>query len=286
MTIARHAEPAAREDALLPAPFRVADRRQETHDTWTLRLEPTGDPLERFQPGQFAMLYAFGAGEVPISISGDLTGDGRPLVHTVRAVGAVTRSICSLREGDTVGARGPYGTAWPLAHAEGRDVVIVAGGIGLAPLRPVIYDLVANRDRYGSVSILYGGRSPAELLYVDELERWRGRFDVGVEVAVDTAQAGWRGRVGVVTTLIPPATFDPGNAVAMVCGPEVMMRFAGMALADAGLPDSAIWLSLERSMKCAVGFCGHCQLGPLFVCKDGPVFRRSDVARWMEIREL
>jgi NAD(P)H-flavin reductase len=285
LTVARHAEPAAREDALLPARFRVADRRQETRDTWTLTLDATGEPLERFQPGQFAMLYAFGSGEVPISISGDLTGDG-PLVHTVRAVGAVSRSICSLRAGDTVGARGPYGTSWPLAEAKGRDVVLVAGGIGLAPLRPVIYELVANRERYGNVSILYGGRSPAELLYVDELERWGGRFDIDVDVAVDTAQAGWRGRVGVVTTLIPRATFDPQGAVVMICGPEVMMRFAGAALADAGVPDSAIWLSLERSMKCAVGFCGHCQLGPLFVCKDGPVFRRSEVARWMEIREL
>ena len=263
----------------LPLPFRVTDKRQETHDTWTLELEPVAQPLEPLAPGQFAMLYAFGAGEVPISVSA-------PGTHTVRAVGAVTEAICRAEVGATVGVRGPYGAGWPVELAEGRDVVLVAGGIGLAPLRPVILELLANRDRYGAVNVLYGGRSPEELLYVEELEHWRSRFDVTVEVSVDTAPSGWHGRVGVVTTLVERATFDPDNALAMTCGPEVMMRFTAQALRARGVPAASIWLSLERSMKCAVGHCGHCQLGPLFVCKDGPVARLDRVERLMRVREL
>lgn len=263
----------------LPAPFRVTDKRRETHDTWTLALEPVEEEVAPLEPGQFAMLYAFGAGEVPISTSG-------PLLHTVRAVGAVTDALCRIGVGDTLGVRGPYGVGWPVALAEGRDVVVAAGGIGLAPLRPVIYELIANRERYGEVNILYGGRSPEELLFVDELEQWRSRFDVTVDVTVDTAAAEWRGRVGVVTTLISRARFDPANAIAMMCGPEVMMRFTAAALRERGVPDDAIWLSLERSMKCAVGHCGHCQLGPLFICKDGPVARLDRVEGLMRVREL
>jgi NAD(P)H-flavin reductase len=265
-----------------PAEFRVRDAVRESADTVTLTLEGDGG---RFAPGQFAMLYAFGAGEVPISISGGL-GGGDPLVHTVRAVGAVTEALCALGPGDRVGVRGPYGTAWPLAEAAGRDVVIVAGGLGLPPLRPVIRALLAERERYGEVNVLYGGRSPEELLFRDEVEAWRGRLDATVEVIVDAAPAGWRGRVGVVTKLVPRATFDPANAIAMMCGPEVMMRFAAQALRERGVTDDLIWVSLERSMKCATGHCGHCQLGPLFVCKDGPVVRHDRAAPLMALREL
>ena len=269
----------------LPIAFRVADKRQETGDTWTLWLEPAdGAAIDRFAPGQFAMLYAFGVGEAPISVS-SIGGDGA-VVHTVRAVGAVTNAICSAQPGDVLGVRGPFGTAWPLAEAEGRDVVVVAGGIGLAPLRPVIHELLAHRDRYGAVCILYGGRTPAELLYPGELESWRGRFDVDVDVTVDVAEADWRGRVGLVTRLIAPAVFDAASAVAMVCGPEVMMRFVALALQDRGMSDDRIWLSLERSMTCATGHCGHCQLGPLFICKDGPVLRRDVVEPLMRVAEL
>ncbi len=271
--------------AELPTAYRVADKQRETGDTWTLRLEPAGAPPGKpFSPGQFAMLYAFGVGEAPISIS-SIGGDGA-VVHTVRAVGAVTEAICAAKPGEVLGVRGPFGTAWPVREAEGRDVVVVAGGIGLAPLRPVIHELLANRERFGDVSILYGGRSPAELLYVEELEGWRARFDADVDVTVDVADSDWRGRVGVVTRLIPRAVFDPGSAVAMMCGPEVMMRFAAVALQDAGLTDDRIWLSLERSMTCATGHCGHCQLGPLFMCKDGPVLRRDIVEPLMRVPEL
>jgi NAD(P)H-flavin reductase len=267
-----------------PEAFRVVDRRRETHDTWTLSLAPMVARTARFDPGQFAMLYAFGVGEAPISISA-IGGDG-VLVHTVRAVGAVTEALCAAREGDVLGVRGPFGTAWPLTAAEGHDVVVVAGGIGLAPLRPVIHELLAGRERFGQVTVLYGGRSPEELIYVQELERWGGRFDVAVDVIVDTAGTGWHGRVGVVTRLIPNAFFDPARTVAMVCGPEVMMRFAAVALADRGVPAQAIWLSLERSMTCATGHCGRCQLGPLFMCKDGPVLRRDVVEPLMRVAEL
>jgi NAD(P)H-flavin reductase len=264
-----------------PIAFRVAEKDQETADTWTLRLE--GPPVG-FAPGQFAMLYAFGVGEAPISVSG--IGSGGAVVHTVRAVGAVTRAICAAKPGDVLGVRGPFGTSWPLTEAEGRDVVVVAGGIGLAPLRPVIHELLSQRERYRDVSILYGGRTPSELLYEHELESWRSRFDVDVDVTVDVAGGDWRGRVGVVTRLIPRAVFEPSRTLAMMCGPEVMMRFAAIALQDHGVSDDRIWLSLERSMMCATGHCGHCQLGPLFICKDGPVFRRDAVERLMTVEEL
>lgn len=273
-----------------PAPFRVAHVRRETHDTWTLELvragPALGDAAARFAPGQFAMLYAFGVGEAPISISDHSARQGERLVHTVRAVGAVTEALCALRVGDAIGVRGPYGTAWPLQEAVGHDVVIVAGGIGLAPLRPAIYHVLAHRERYGDVAIVYGGRSPDELLYVSELERWRARFDVSVHVTVDAAPADWHGRVGVVTTLLPRITFDPDKVMAMLVGPEVMLRFTAAALRDRDIPSTSIWVSLERSMKCGVGWCGHCQLGPLFVCKDGPVARLDRVERWMRVRAL
>jgi NAD(P)H-flavin reductase len=267
-----------------PEAFRVVDKRRETDDVWTLSLEPVGATGSTFAPGQFAMLYAFGAGEAPISVSA-IGGDG-VLVHTVRGVGAVTEALCAANLGDVLGVRGPFGTSWPIAEAENRDVVIVAGGIGLAPLRPVVHELLARRERYGDVTLLYGGRSPRDLLYVEELEHWRARFDLAVEVIVDVADRDWHGRVGVVTRLIPRAVFDPRRTVAMLCGPEVMMRFAAVALADRGVAADAIWLSLERGMTCGTGHCGHCQLGPLFICKDGPVLRHDVVEPLMRIAEL
>jgi len=266
---------------MVPIPYRVVRRRRETHDSWTLELEPhDGASVQPFAPGQFAMLYAFGKGEVPISVS------ALPLVHTIRAVGVVSAALCDARKGDVLGVRGPFGTAWPVEAAEGADVVVLTGGIGLAPLRPVVHHLLANRERYGRVVVLYGGRAPEELLYTAELERWRGRFDVQVEVAVDQAGAGWRGRVGVVTTLVPRADFDSAHTVAMICGPEVMMRFAVAALQDRGVPAEAIHVSLERRMKCAIRLCGHCQLGPEFICHDGPVFPWDRVEPLLRVREL
>jgi anaerobic sulfite reductase subunit B len=267
--------------ALPPRPFRVAARRQETHDTWTLELEPVaGRPLEA-AAGQFAMLYAFGAGEVPISVSG---APGGPLMHTVRAVGAVTEAICGSTLGAALGVRGPLGNHWPIAEAASGDVVVVAGGIGLAPLRPVVYHVLARRPEYRQVSLLYGSRTPADLLYADELDAWRE--SIQVDVTVDAADKGWRGKVGVVPKLIGAADFDPASTQAFVCGPEIMMRFAAEVLLERGIPPERIHLSMERNMQCGVGHCGHCQLGSTLICRDGPVYTYAEVGGLMAVRQL
>jgi len=277
------AEPFAQPGAMVPRPFRVVRRRRETSDTWTLELEPVaGGPLQ-VSPGQFTMLYAFGIGEVPISVSGETGG---PLIHTVRDVGAVTAAICASRPGAVLGVRGPFGNAWPVELAAGSDVAIVAGGIGLAPLRPAIYHVLSHRDAYGEVALLYGSRTAADLLYRRELERWRSRFDLQVGVTVDRATDGWRGDVGVVPKLIGSARLDPDSAVAMVVGPEIMMRFTAEALLDRGVAADHIYVSMERDMQCGLGHCGHCQLGPTLICRDGPVYRWDEIAPLMEVREL
>jgi NAD(P)H-flavin reductase len=275
---------AALRGAMTPVAHRVVSRVQETADTWTLELEPLEERV-RPRAGQFDMLYAFGVGEVPISTSGDHEGDG-PLTHTIRAVGAVTRALCALEPGSVAGVRGPFGTEWPLAEVAGGDLVVVAGGIGLAPLRPAIRHALERRDDYGAVAVLIGARTPQDLLYAEELERWRARLDADVDVTVDAAAAGWHGRVGLVTTLIPGAVVDPANASALVCGPEVMMTFVVRALLERGLELERIWVSMERNMRCAVGHCGHCQLGPTLICRDGAVFPAGAMQRLMEVREL
>ena len=231
------------------------------------------------------MLTAFGIGEVPISLSGDAARPGR-LVHTIRGVGAVSTALVGLRPGDAVGLRGPFGVGWPMEEAVGKDVIVVAGGLGLAPLRPALYHLFTQRARFGEVTLLYGTRSPDDILFRHEIESWRRRLDVDIEVTVDHALADWHGHVGVVPWLIPHASFDPEESVALVCGPEVMMRFTIAALRDAGLGEDAIYLSMERNMKCAVGLCGHCQFGPVFVCRDGPVFRYDRVRDLLALKEL
>jgi NAD(P)H-flavin reductase len=270
---------------MVPERFRVTGSARETGDTWTLTLEPVdrAAPLA-FAAGQFNMVYAFGAGEVPISISGD-PAQPAPLVHTVRAVGAATEAICSAEPGTMLGIRGPFGTDWPVDAAEGADVVIVAGGVGLAPVRPIVYEVLARRDRFGRALVLYGGREPEQLLFSAELETWRER-GLGVDVIVDIASAGWTGKVGVVPSLIAKAEFDAAGAVAFICGPEAMMRFSAEALLDRGLDPGRIYVSMERNMKCAVGHCGHCQLGPEFVCRDGPVFSYERIRHAFRIREI
>ena len=270
--------------AMTPLLHRVLSRTQETKDTWTLELEPFVQPV-RPRAGQFDMLYAFGVGEVPISTSGDHVGDG-PLTHTIREVGAVSSALCALDPGSIVGVRGPFGNEWPLEEAAGGDLLVVAGGIGLAPLRPAIRHALAERADYGAVSVLLGARTPGELLFLHEVEEWRSRLDVEVDVTVDAAAPGWHGRVGLVTTLIPGAVFNPETATAFVCGPEIMMTFVVRALVDRGLPPQRIWISMERNMRCGVGHCGHCQLGAVLICRDGPVFRADEMTKLMEVREL
>lgn len=272
-------------EPLLPHGWLVRDVIRETADVVTLVLEPgAGESAYEVGPGQFNMLYAFGVGEVPISISGD-TAVRSCLVHTIRDVGLVTRALCGLRPGDLVGVRGPFGSRWPIELHGGRDIVIVAGGIGLAPLRPVLYHVLQQRDRYGRVVLLYGARRPDELLFPDECEAWR-RAGVQVEVTVDHAGVSWPGHHGVVTTLIRHARFAGETAAAFICGPEVMMRYTAAELEQCGVPAERICVSMERNMKCAVGFCGHCQLGPEFICMDGPVFAWPRMRRLMTIREL
>jgi NAD(P)H-flavin reductase len=268
---------------MAPAPFRVTRRRRELRDTWTLELEPVAGDRLLPAPGQFTMLYAFGIGEVPISVSGGAEG---PLVHTVRAVGAVTQAICASRPGDVLGVRGPFGNAWPVEIAAGSDVVVVAGGIGLAPLRPALYHVLQHRSEYGEVALLYGARTPADLLYRSELQRLRGRFDLQVRVTVDSAERGWQGKVGVVPQLVTAAHFDPESAVALVCGPEVMIHYSAQALLERGVPADRIYLSMERNMRCGLGHCGHCQLGPTLICRDGPVYRYDEMEHLMAVHEL
>ncbi len=273
-------------DPMLPQRFVVERLWRETADTFTVKLEPVDKTADfAFAPGQFNMLYVFGVGEIPISISGD-PADNTALLHTTRAVGTVTKAMSRLKPGDMLGLRGPFGSNWPVLEAGGHDIVLVTGGIGLAPLRPALYAILAQREKYGKVVLLYGARTPEDILYKKELARWRAHFDLEVHVTVDRATESWRGNVGVATTLIRRAPFDPQDAVAMICGPEVMMRFTTQELLRRGVDSSRIFVSLERNMKCAIGFCGHCQFGPQFVCKDGPVFALKRVEKLLNTWEV
>jgi NAD(P)H-flavin reductase len=269
---------------MTPQIARVLRRRRDCGEVWTLEIETEEPPSARFRPGQFNMLTVFGVGEIPISLSGDPANAGR-LVHTIRAVGPVSAALTQMRPGQVIGLRGPFGVGWPMEHAAGRDVVLMAGGLGLAPLRPVIYQLRAERERYGRIVVLYGTRGPADILFERETEAWR-RFEVDLRVTVDHAASGWKGNVGVVTTLLPQLRCDPHEAIAFVCGPEVMMRHSIAALRTLGFADEAIYLSMERNMKCAVAFCGRCQFGVVLLCRDGPVFRYDRVRELLTHKEL
>ncbi len=272
-------------EAMAPAPWRITEARRELAGgevfTWTVRPEAGETPA--LQPGQFNMLYLFGVGESAISLSG-IPEDGGA-IHTIHAVGSVTRAMQGLGPGDVVGVRGPFGTPWPVAEARGRDLVLVAGGIGLAPLRPVLHAVMAEREAFGRVLLCYGARSPGDTIYRDEVAAWEAA-GIEVRVTVDRATDAWQGDVGVVTHLIDRGGFGGRNAVAMVCGPEVMMHFSVLSLLRRGVAEDDIFVSMERSMHCAVGFCGHCQLGPDFVCRDGPVFPYPRVEPAFRVREL
>jgi NAD(P)H-flavin reductase len=265
---------------------RVASVVKETYDTFTLTLEPGGEePLPGFAPGQFSMLYVFGVGELPISISGDPNESGR-LYYTVRSVGKATHALVNLKPGHAVGVRGPFGTSWPVEAARGRDVLIVAGGIGLAPLRPAIHEVLRHRDDYVRLIVLYGARSPRDQLYRKQLAEWGRLADTQVLSTVDYGGVNWRGYVGVVTTLFRYVRLHPAGTTAMICGPEIMMQYVVREIEKRGIGRSQIYLSMERNMKCAVGLCGHCQLGPYFVCKDGPIFTYEQMRPWLEKHEL
>jgi NAD(P)H-flavin reductase len=271
--------------SMAPVPYRITANEPETSDARTLTLEPVNGRRIGYAPGQFTMVYAFGAGEVPISISGDPTA-GEELVHTIRAVGATTRAICALEPGREVGIRGPFGRGWPdVGELEG-DLLFVAGGLGLAPLRPALYAALAERERLGRLTLLYGGREPEQLVFREELTTWLAREELDIKLIVDIALSGWRGRVGVVPSLIERTEMDPERTTALLCGPEVMMRFAAEALLERGLPAERLFVSMERNMRCAVGHCGHCQWGGSFICRDGPVFDWDEIVDRVGVREL
>ncbi|WP_291839370.1 FAD/NAD(P)-binding protein [Limimaricola sp.] len=280
-------KPGAMPDPMVPRRFRVRKAWDEIDGVATMELDPVDGPQIAFQPGQFNMLYAFGVGEIAVSISGD-AARADTLTHTTRAVGAVSTAITRLKAGDMVGVRGPFGSAWPIAEQEGRHIVFVAGGLGLAPLRPAIYHVLNNRDRYAGFTLVYGARSPSELVFADEVKDWKSRFDTEIEVTVDHAAPGWTGHVGVVTTWLDKTllTVDPATVSAFMCGPEIMMRFSAASLANAGVAAERQFVSLERNMKCAIGFCGHCQYGADFICRDGPVFRYDAVAARLKLKEF
>jgi NAD(P)H-flavin reductase len=277
---------AAQFDVMLPWPCMVKQVAKETPDTFTLTVAREDQGGQNpFVPGQFSMLWVFGVGELPISISGD-PANRKQLVYTVRSVGKATHALVSQKPGTGIGVRGPFGNGWPVAAARRRDVIIVAGGIGLAPLRPMIYEVLENRSEYGRLVILYGARSPRELLYRKELAAWARQPETQVLVTVDYGGLGWHGHVGVVTTLFRYARLHPTRSLAMVCGPEIMMRFVTRQLEEHGLAEQNIYLSMERNMKCAAGFCGHCQYGRQFICKDGPVFSYATIGLLLDKYEL
>ncbi len=269
-----------------PIPYLVKDKIYENERLISLVLEPAGEKtIAPILPGQFNMLYVFGVGEIPISVSS--VEEAHPIiVHTTQAVGPISMAICKLEPGDLLGVRGPYGTQWPIKEAFYKDVLIIAGGVGLCPLRPVIERFLQQRKKIGNLNVLYGARDPESIIFHNDIISWQSDPHTNFQVTVDHAFSKWHGHVGVVTRLINRARFEPTNTLVYVCGPEVMMRFAIFACQQAGIPDPAIYCSMERNMKCGFGLCGHCQYGPHFVCKDGAVFNYEQVKPYLNIQDL
>ena len=270
----------------VPMQAEIVSRTQESPSVFSLGLrlaDPAQQAAYSFAPGQFNMLYLYGVGEIPISIVSDpSTGD--ELGHTIRSVGRVTHRFAALRPGDRIGLRGPFGRGWPLAAARGRDLVLVTGGLGCAPLVSVINYVAQRRDEFGRVAILQGVKHMDDMIWRERYARWAELPDVQVLLAADVAGSGWNWHVGLVTDLVEQIGFDLHDARAMVCGPEPMMLASVRKLLACGIPDEHIALSLERNMQCAVGHCGHCQVGAAFVCKDGPVFNYPQIRERLGVK--
>lgn len=268
-------------DNWLPTPYRIAAKRRETLDSFTIELEPVEGKAPSFLPGQFNMLYAFGAGEVPISFS-----SCQRVEHTLRVVGSVTNVLSRYKVGQQIGVRGPFGRPWPLAKVKGKNLLLVAGGIGLAPIRPVMQQILLRREDYQTVTLLYGARNPSERLFVKELLEWKERLEGHVYVSVDVGDAAWTGNVGVVSSLFSKIPFSLKGAAAFLCGPEMMMRITARQLLQRGGSSEEIYLSMERNMKCAIGHCGRCQLAPHFICKEGPIFSYAEMEAYLGVKAL
>lgn len=256
---------------------------REAEDINTYRLRLADEQVRRsfrFQAGQFNMVYLFGVGEVAISIVSD-PDEPESLDHTIRAVGRVTKVIAQLQPGEELGIRGPFGQGWPLDDAQGKDVVIVTGGLGCAPVVGAIEYIFRRRSRYGTVKILHGVKTPHDLLFRERFDAWRRHPDTKVLLTSDQPDKTWHYHVGVVTELFEQVAVDPARTVVLMCGPEIMMRLGVPILMQRGIPASSIHVSLERHMECGIGLCGHCQMGPYFLCKDGPVMRYDRVAPWL-----
>ena len=278
--------PTDRRSVMTPVSYRVRSRVVENADSVTLCLEPITIALDAPQPGEFMMMYAHGVGEVAISVSGDPSITDGTITHTIRSVGAVSAALCAAEPGSILGMRGPFGTTWGLTEAVGRDLVIVAGGVGLAPLRPVVLGALAERHRYGRLVVIAGARSQKDFLYRAELQSWQDDPRLEVHLTVDVPIQGWSGETGFVTESLRTLTLQPQRTTAFLCGPEPMMLFSARALTAEGLAPKDIRVSLERNMQCGVGWCGHCQLGPLLLCRDGPVVGYDLAQPLLETGEL
>jgi NAD(P)H-flavin reductase len=272
--------------AMAPAPYRVRARSVESFESATICLEPVERGLEPPAPGQFMMLYAFGVGEIAMSVSGVPSSTDGAISHTIRSVGAVSNALHDADVGAVVGVRGPFGTDWGLESCVGRDLVVVAGGCGLAPLRPVVVEALAQRSHFGRVVVIAGARTPDHFLFRTEAAEWTHNPLLEAELIVDTAEPGWAWQVGLVTEPLRRLTLEPRRTTALICGPESMMRFSALALMEHGLAASDIRVSLERNMQCGIGWCGHCQLGPLLLCRDGPVVGYDIAAPLLQVKEL
>ncbi len=264
-------------------PATIVEKIREAEDITTYRLQLVDEEARRrfrFKAGQFNMVYLFGIGEVAISIVSDPDEPER-LDHTIRAVGRTTKAIADLQPGETLGIRGPFGEGWPLEEAKGRNVVIVTGGLGCAPVVGAIEFIFKRRNQYGAVKILHGVKTPHDLLYRERFDAWRGFPDTEVLLTSDQPDKTWRYHVGVVTELFEQVSMDPEKSMVLMCGPEIMMRLGAPILMRRGIPATAMYVSLERHMECGIGLCGHCQMGPYFLCKDGPVMRYDRVEQWL-----
>jgi sulfhydrogenase subunit gamma (sulfur reductase) len=265
------------ESVYLPTMARLVKAEQMTQLETLFTMELLDKGSLGNEPGQFLEVSLFGIGEAPISISSSPSRSNGTFELCVRRVGDLTNALHQMEPGAILGVRGPFGNGFPVAKMKGKDVLFAAGGLGLAPLRSLINEVLDQRGSFGRVIILYGTKHPSEILFKDELAEWAEREDVEFHMTVDRGDKSWQGHVGVITTLFPRVTINPRDTVAATCGPPIMYRFVLMELLGKGIPETQIYLSLERRMKCGVGKCGHCQINELYCCQDGPVFRYADI---------